>query len=469
MHYVFVTAYLVLEVVAVYFAWRIISTARTPQGSVAWVAVLLAAPFIGVPAFLFLGHHKIAHYLVSRRESELVAAGIRDAARRHAPDTVPEVDPRPFEHLAELPVVRGNDMTLLVDGQATFDAIFAAIDDAQHYVLVQFYIVRDDDLGRALRDRIVAAAERGVSVRLLFDPVGSHKLPREYYDVLRRAGVRMIDPRKKQRGADHRFQLNFRNHRKTVVVDGRVGFIGGHNVGDEYIGRSPRFGHWRDTHVALRGPIVAQLQLIFTEDWHWQSDEVIISELYWEQDHAERDMSGLIVATGPGDDMETGALFFFSAIAAARHRLWIASPYCVPDTDVLTALKHAALRGVDVRLLVPDVIDHRMPWLAGFAYFDELRETGVQILRYTDGFMHQKVVVVDETLAAIGTSNLDNRSFRLNFEAMAVMFDARAASDASAMLEADFQQAFRLEQSLEDQALWIRLGAPVARLFAPVL
>lgn len=180
-------------------------------------------------------------------------------------------------------------------------------------------------------------------------------------------------------------------------------------------------------------------------------------------------MTALIVATGPGDESETGSLMFFSAIAAAKKRVWIASPYFVPDLDVMAALKHAAMCGVDVRILIPDDIDHWMPWLAAFAYFDDIRAAGVKVYRYTEGFMHQKAFVIDNDLAAIGTTNLDNRSFRLNFEAMALFFDTRAAAAVDKMLEADFQRSYEMSRTIEQQSARIRYGAPVARLFAPLL
>ena len=240
-------------------------------------------------------------------------------------------------------------------------------------------------------------------------------------------------------------------------------------MGDEYMGLDRNFGAWRDTHVELQGPVVSQLQLIFAEDWHWATAEILVNELLWEAPHASEDMTAMIVATGPGDDMETGALFFFSAISAATRRIWIASPYFVPDTDILTALKHAALRGVDVRILVPEMVDHKVTWLAAFAYFDEVRTAGVGIWRYQSGFMHQKVVLVDDAFAAIGTANLDNRSFRLNFETMATFFDPRPAAATAVMLEKDFERAFLLNKTLSEQSWQIRVGAPIARLFAPVL
>ncbi|MEP4702735.1 MAG: phospholipase D-like domain-containing protein, partial [Parasphingorhabdus sp.] len=266
-----------------------------------------------------------------------------------------------------------------------------------------------------------------------------------------------------------RFQINYRNHRKTVIVDGRIGFTGGLNVGDEYKGLSPVFGNWRDTHIKLEGPMVTQLQLIFVEDWHWSTEEALLDDLMWLPEETATDAVGLIVATGPGDVSETGSLLFFSAITEATDRIWIASPYFVPDIDILTALRHAALRGVDVRILVPDVIDHHIPWLAAFAYFDEIMEAGVRIFRYTDGFMHQKVFLVDDSLAAVGTTNLDNRSFRLNFECMALFFDHRIAADVDQMLRADIEKCFELTIQMASQPAYIRHGAPVARLFAPLL
>ncbi|TDL78072.1 cardiolipin synthase [Palleronia sediminis] len=457
-----------LQIAALFCAWRAIVSARTPQGALGWVVFLLAAPYIGVLLYLFLGHHRYRGYLIARRESERVIDGLKRGAEAHAPAGPLVVDPTPFTRIADLPVLGGNRAVPLIDGDATFDAIFAAIDRAERYVLAQFYIVHDDGIGRAFRDRLIAAAGRGVRVMFMTDAVGSHSLPESYYAALRDAGVEVADPKGGKRPR-HRFQINFRNHRKTVVVDGRIGFTGGLNVGDEYLGRDPRFGNWRDTHLELRGPVVAQLQLVFAEDWHWAGKPVPADILDWTPPAEPEDMAALIVPTGPGDSMETGALFFFAAIVAARRRIWIASPYCVPDTDVLTAMKHAALAGREVRLLVPDMADHLVSWLAAFAYFDELREAGVEIWRYGDGFMHQKVVLIDDDFAAIGTTNFDNRSFRLNFEAMAAMFDPRAAQSVEAFLRDDFDRAARFETDLADQPLRIRVGGPVARLFAPLL
>lgn len=453
----------------IYFAMRAAATARTPQGAVGWVVFLLSMPFLGVPLYLFLGHKKYQGYLISRRETAQIIAGIKQFAIKHAP--IPGstgIALEPFEYSADLQACRGNGADILIDGQATFTAIFTAIDAAQSYILIQSYIIHDDDLGFELQRHLIEASKRGVMVRLMTDAVGSHALPESYCDTLRDAGVQVAD-KKTAKGPRFRFQINFRNHRKSIIIDGVTGFIGGLNVGDEYMGRDPKFGNWRDTHLQIYGPIVSQLQLVFAEDWHWATNETLMNDVNWQVPHSDQDMTALIVATGPGDISETGSLMFFSAIVEAKQRIWIASPYFIPDADITTALRHAALRGVDVRILIPDMADHQISWLAAYSYFDEVREAGVRIFRYTDGFMHQKVFLVDDDLAAVGTTNLDNRSFRLNFEAMALFFDTRAAADIDKMLRADFARAFEMSKTIDQQSAYIRYGAPVARLFSPLL
>lgn len=461
-------AYLALFATAIFCAWRAIQSSRTPQGSVGWVVFLLSAPIIAVPTYLFLGHHRLRGVEVARRDSARTVAAIDAYSARRRPEAVTQEDFGPFEAAAQLPVLRGNAADLLIDGRAAFDAMFAAIDAAERYVLVQFYILRHDGLGQALRDRLVAARARGVDVYVSYDRVGSFSLKNEYRRGLREAGARVTDQRR-SRGLASRFILNYRNHRKTLIVDGKRGFTGGMNVGDEYLGRDAVFGAWRDTCVSLRGPVVAQLQSIFVEDWHFATGQLIGDDLLWRPGLQPENMIGLIAATGPVDDFDSGSMLFFAAISRARRRIWIASPYFVPDLDTLTALRHAALRGLDVRILVPEFADHRIMWLAAHAYFDEARAAGVEIWRYAEGFMHQKVILVDDDFAAVGTTNLDNRSLRLNFEAMAVLFDTEFAAKVDEMLRRDFARAFPLTRRLSDQPLAVRIGAPVARLFAPLL
>ena len=264
-----------------------------------------------------------------------------------------------------------------------------------------------------------------------------------------------------------RLQVNFRNHRKIVVVDGRIGFTGGLNLAEAYVGRDPVLTPWRDTMVRLEGPAVAQLQFVFAEDWLWSTEQKLV--LDWVPPFAGQ-AEALVLAPGPADIQETGSLYFVNAIGSAKRRIWIASAYFVPDIDVLAALKVAALRGVDVRLLVPDARDHWLVWLAAFAHFDEVRAAGVQVFRYTEGFLHQKVLLIDDDIASVGSVNLDNRSCRLNFEVTLIVADKAFAMEVARMLTDDFTRATPFTTSLSDQPRrLVRIGAPLARLLAPVL
>ncbi|MEP2533141.1 cardiolipin synthase [Shimia sp.] len=465
----FVLFLIATEALAIYLALRAVAWSRTPQGAVAWVVFLLSAPYIAIISYLFLGHSRIKGYVVARREYQEILTGVETARKAFPPKE--DVENRgfiAFEKIASSPILSGNSMDLLIDGEETFDAIFEAIDAARSYVLIQSYIVRDDQIGRALKTHLIAAVNRGVSVCFLYDSVGCSRLPNSYVQDLRDLGIRIYDTNA-LRGPTKRFQLNFRNHRKTVVVDGKTGFTGGLNIGDEYLGRDANVGPWRDTHCRLHGPVVLQLQLAFCEDWHWATQEYLYNKIDWPSAPAEDNHDALLLSTGPADEMETGNLFFNACIAAARDRVWIASPYFVPDPDITTALKLAALKGLDVRILVPANKDHWLTWLAAFAYFDELRDAGVQFWLYDTGFMHQKVVLIDDSIAAVGTLNLDSRSCRLNFEETAMFFEPSVAEDFEIMLEDDFARATMLRKKITEQPYWIRFTAPLARLFAPLL
>ncbi|MEA3112062.1 MAG: cardiolipin synthase, partial [Caballeronia sp.] len=362
--------------------------------------------------------------------------------------------------------LRGNSVRVLINGDATFDAIFKAIDAAKVYVIVQFFIVRDDDLGRKLKDLLLKKAQQGVRVYFLYDSIGSFDLPKRYVNTLRAGGVQ-THPFATKRKFVNRFQINFRNHRKIVVVDGECAFVGGHNVGVEYLGANPRLSPWRDTHIEVRGPAVASIQFVFIEDWYWATQR--IPEVEASKTSAD-DMSCLVLASGPADHQETCSLFFVEAINAARSRIWITTPYLIPDEAVFSALRLAVLRGVDVRILIPSRRDHRVVFAASKLYAYDALLAGVKIFRYRPGFLHQKVVLVDDMSAAIGSANLDNRSFRLNFEIMVLTVDRGFASEVEKMLLDDFAQSWEISRDdYLGAPAWRRMAMHVARLFSPIL
>ena len=468
----------VLHALGVLSALDALAHARTPQGSAAWIVALVAMPYLTLPVYWVFGRSRFEGYVRDVRQfdaevdARLDAAHDEIAAWEPPPETADErtaSELRGFSALARLPFTRGNRLRLLVDGEATFSAILDAIDRAEDYVLAQFYIVHDDGLGRDFQRRLLAAAARGVRVRLVYDGVGSHALPRGYVRALREGGVE-VQEFAGERGWLGRFRINFRNHRKIVVVDGREAFVGGLNVGDEYLGLDPVLRPWRDTHLAVSGPAVQALQLSVARDWYYGSGEVP-DGLLWHMEAAHgADQHALVVASGPADPLETAGLLYVQAIAAAEERVWIASPYFVPDGMVLGALQAAALRGVDVRVLMPRMADSWMFRFVPYAFLPEVERAGVRVFLYEAGFMHQKVVLVDDDYAAVGTANFDNRSFRLNFEVTLLAHDAALCADVEAMLLADLARSTSVtEADLETESLPFRLAAQATRLLAPVL
>ncbi len=451
-----------------------VMSARTSQGTIAWVVSLNTFPYLAVPAYWIFGRSQFQGYVTARQADHL---GLLDsleveAANRLSELLVPaeETPPaaRAAQRLATLPSLRQNAVELLIDGEATFASILAGIDRAQDYILFQFFIVKDDELGRQIQSRLIAKAKEGVRVFFLYDEVGSHRLPERYKNELRDAGVQVYNFHTRQ-GPRNRFQINFRNHRKIVVVDGHEAWIGGHNVGDEYMGRDPKFGRWRDTHVRIEGPAALAAQLSFCEDWHWATGDT--PQLDWTPKGAAdgSDIPILIVPSGPADEIETAALMFIHAINSAEERIWIASPYFVPDEAVIAALQLAGLRGVDVRILIPDRPDHLLVYLAAFSYFDDARRTGVEFYRYTDGFLHQKTMLIDDRAAAVGTANFDNRSFRLNFEITALVASPEFVSEVEEMFESDFARSRIIgDGEYRDRPFWFKLAVRLARLTSPV-
>jgi cardiolipin synthase A/B len=446
---------------------------RTAPGAVAWIVSLNTFPYLAVPAYWVFGRTKFQGYVIGRREGDTVLHRVLHEKMSLVQPYSVTLPPgarhvQAIERLAKMPLVRGNGVELLVDGEATFRSIFAGIESAERYVLVQSYIVRDDRLGREMKRLLEAKARAGVRVHFLYDEIGSYQLPGSYLDELAAAGVD-VHRFHSTRGSGNRFQLNFRNHRKIVVVDGRIGWVGGLNVGDEYLGRDPKFGNWRDTHLMMEGPATLCLQLSFVEDWNWATGEVV--DLDWEPaPAADADVPVLVLPSGPADRFETASLMVQHAIHSATRRLWISSPYFVPDEGVIAALKLAALRGVDVRILIPERPDNVLAYFAAYALIGPLLEAGVQVHRYEAGFLHGKTFLIDDLASAVGTVNLDNRSFRLNFEISAWVMDPAFASRMEAMFNADFARSRLMTLAdVDERPLWFRAASRAAYLTAPVL
>ncbi len=463
-----------VEILGILAAGHAVMNLRTSQGAIAWSISLVTFPWVSLPLYAILGRSKFQGYaslrhLQNEKVRHIITQCRNDAVQK---ELLSPQDATPSDialmGLAQLPVTQFNDCRLLIDGEATFKAIFNAVEKAESYILIQFYIINDDDIGRELKARLIAKARENVRIYVLYDEIGCYQLPSGYLKELQHHGI-TVSSFNTTRGRANKFQLNFRNHRKIVVVDGKEAFLGGLNVGDEYLSRNPKIGAWRDTHAGVAGPAVAAIQFCFLEDWYWATDT--LPDLNWHMQKSEKGRARtLVMSSGPADAVETCGLMFTQVINSARERIWIASPYFVPDRQILGALKLAALRGVDVRILIPDKPDHRLVYFAGFSYYENILPLGIQLYRYKAGFMHQKVFLVDDQCAAVGTANLDNRSFRLNFEQTLIVYNDLFIKEVEQMLVNDF--AASRKANLEDftrRPFPFHLAVRCASLLAPIL
>lgn len=462
-------AVVLVQIAGICYAIQAIMSARTPQSAMGWGIALVVLPVIAIPLFWVFGESRFQGYT---RAGTGVSSPLDRAAEELKSAMGAFVEPLSAKYAdAErisrshggIPSTGGNAVRLLVDGQAAFDAIIGAIDEATESIVVQFYIIHDDGLGGRLGDAVVRAAGRGVRCRVLFDAVGSKGIGERWVGRLRAAGA-AVHPFVTNRQRGRRFQINFRNHRKLVVVDGRVGFVGGINAGDEYLGLGP-LGEWRDTHVRVEGPAVAGMLVPFLEDWNYVTHEVVTVRA---RPEARGDRRVLPFASSPAQPWPMAPAIYQEILHDAVERIWIASPYFVPDPATRTALAHAAMRGVDVRILLPGKPDHKMPWLSAYTFYTQMREAGVRIWRHGRGFMHQKVLLADDDLAIVGSVNLDYRSFMINFESAVLCESRRFAAEVAGMLEADFAAAREEDLRIFERGTFLfRLKCRVASLMSP--
>jgi len=456
---------------------NIINRNINPPTAFAWILVNFLMPYVGVPLYYFFGENRLRSY-VRRREKRRSTSYTKTIA--HAADdeaALLPLDPfeRVFTNLGESNRRHPGSVALLVDGQATFESIFAAIEGARHYVLVQYYIIRPDRIGMTLKELLIRKARAGVKVYLLYDYIGSLWLSQTYVRDLKSAGVAVA------RFLPFRFHrkspANFRNHRKLVLVDGVVAFTGGLNVGDEYLSLgSDQSSYWRDSHLKVEGRPVESLQRIFQDDWFFAArDKTRRSVMHLtpvrttDEPRAEGHRALVqVVPFGPNDKVFVGLLLFMQAIQTAQKRLWIATPYFIPDGTLERLLELAILRGVDVRLIMPGIADHPLVHWVSLSYAIQLREKGLKVYLYHKGFMHQKFIIIDDEITLAGTSNFDNRTVYLNFETAILITSASFNRQVTTMLEEDMRHARPLDGPAQ-HGRWYVFRARLARLLAPLL
>lgn len=450
---------------------------RNPTATTAWLVVLFLLPPVGFALYLFFGQNYTRQRMFVVKEhddrrllQEIFERQHRSLAARHHPFTTPvaeEFRDTIFLLLQnnQAYLTEGNCVDVYTRGEALFDELFAAIRRARHHIHLEYFAISNDDLGRAVIRALAERARHGVEVRLFFDAMGSRAGggSRAAFSELEEAGgkIGVFFP--------SFYRVNYRNHRKIAIIDGEVGFIGGFNIGDYYIGEGP-LGNWRDTAVRITGDAVKQLQIRFFLDWNYTTDEHLGIEAPYFPDGGDPGTTPIQIVSG-GPDIRWNPIKegYLKLINSARESIYIQTPYFIPDDSVADALRIAALSGVDVRIMIPCKPDHPFVYWATLSFIGDMLDAGVRAYTYNDGFLHAKTIVVDRKAGSVGSANWDVRSFRLNFEANAFFYDAAVGAEFVRAFEEDL--AVSTEITLEDyqaRPIGIRVKESISRLFSPL-
>ncbi|MCK8617229.1 cardiolipin synthase [Fructobacillus sp. M158] len=452
----------------------------------AWILLLIFLPVFGFVLYSFAGRKLPAKRLFAFQGQDASAIDQKIQQRiKAAPgatnkERVAEL-PRSarslvtmFQRINQTPLASNNEVQVLTSGRDFFERLKRSLRQAEGSINLEFYTFYSDDLGHEILDLLVERAQAGVEVHVLYDSLGSAGTTARFFAPLRAAGGHAA-PFLKRRFNLINFQLNFRDHRKIVVVDGRVGYVGGFNIGDQYLGRKKKFGHWRDTHLKIQGSAVYDLQEHFLLDWNasvLKAPMDVTADRYFpalsDQPAGRTDLQ--IVTSGPDSDDEQIKMGYIRLIQLAKKRCWIQTPYLIPDDSTIDALRIAANSGVDVRIMVPCMPDHMFVYRATQYFASQLVKDGIKIYYYQNGFLHAKTMVVDDQLASVGSANFDFRSFKLNFEVNAFLYDQSVTGQLAATYEKDIEQSsLQSEESFRRQSRWLRFKQVASRLLAPIL
>lgn len=455
---------------------------REPTSTWAWILVLFFLPIAGFVLYLSFGRRLRQKHLFRWEGKKKIGietlvdyqiGAIKKDAFEYRLDDTSHYKDLIYMHLVNNHAVltQDNHVDVFDDGHAKFERLLEDIARAKTNIHIQYYIFRLDHLGQRILDALIKQAKRGVKVRLLFDDMGSRGVHKRHFKELMRYGgeveiffpaiLPLINPR-----------LNYRNHRKLVIIDGRIGYIGGFNVGDEYLGLDPKFGYWRDTHLRIEGSAVHPLQTRFLLDWNQASDR---KDLQYE-DHffptitRKGDVGVQIVSSGPDSDWEQIKNGYLKLINIAKKYIYIQTPYFIPDDSFMDAVKIACLSGIDVRIMIPNKPDHMFVYWATYAHVGELIEAGARIYIYDNGFLHTKMIVIDDEASTVGTANIDSRSFKLNFEVNAFIYDRTVSHQLAEIFERDMLYSHELTRELYNKRKrLIKWKESISRLLSPIL
>jgi cardiolipin synthase len=443
----------------------IIMQRSEPVATLGWIMALAFLPYFGFLIYYMLGPQRIRRS-GKRREASHKAIGLRGGSDAASDDDALD---RLAHALTGYPPSSATRVELMVDGGATYDALVKAIQESSKHIHVEYYIYAGDKTGTRIRDALIERAQAGVKVRLLLDGVGS-RLKRKFVQPLHDAGVEIafFHPVRWWMTPFVRPKLNMRSHRKIVICDGRIGFTGGINVTDDE-NETVNENAFHDLHLRVEGDAVRWLQVAWLEDWHYASEKSISDEAVLAEPAPGGPIRAQVVPAGPDNSWEPIHRLQVEAIHRAERRVWLATPYFVPSRAALFALEGAAMRGLDVRVVIPKKSDSKLVTAAARSYFDKLLKAGVRVYEYGPRMLHSKALLVDDEYAIVGTSNFDTRSFALNFEIVMMFFDAGVAGKLAASLQDDMAASTEVTKDSPKPKFFTRLGEAAARLFSPLL
>ena len=462
-------------------AFNIVLENRNPVRTLAWVAVLLFVPLVGMIFYLYFGvnYRKIKMFsMKGLGDMKWLQYMSEDQKQRiQKTEFLKKEDMKDVRKLMTLLLnnskallTRYNKVDILKNGEETFPAIFTALGRAKRFIHLEYYIIEAGELATRLKDILIAKAKSGVEVRVIFDDVGCWSLPKTYIREMRAAGIQIYPflPVRFHRIAD---KANYRNHRKIIVIDGETGFVGGLNFADRYMNGLPGIGIWRDTHLRVKGEAVTSLQIVFLIDWYFVRQELLLNkEDYMPYKKEDGNVIVQTVASGPDSDWASIQQAYFTLINTAKKYVFISTPYFMPGETTLNCIKAAAMGGIDVRILLPHKSDSWLTQWCSRSYVEELLEAGVKVYWYQKGINHSKVIVVDGMMASVGTANMDMRSFDENFEVNLIIYDRNVAKNLAASFVEDMRDS--VEGSIHKgkfRPKRQKIRESVARLFAPLL
>lgn len=465
---------------------------RPPVKTLSWLLVLILLPGLGLIFFLLFGENlrkskwnqrrqTIQEYLESEDVKAIFDPETLDTlAKRSQEDIYYEIADRNIMHMVlrsgQAPITINNHIDIYTEGQRKFEQMMEDIANAKHHIHLEYFIIKDCVLGRKLHALLLQKAQEGVEIRLLYDDIGSWRLyfKPSFMHTLRKAGIEAKSYVQARFPYLHR-KLNYRNHRKICVIDGQIGYVGGLNIGDEYVHQDEYFGFWRDTHLRIEGPAVYFLQTVFITDWLVVTGRRLLSEKYFPKQKPQRDTSIVQIATS-GADSPNQTIYeaYFYAIAQAKESIYIQTPYFIPDESLLTAIHTAALSGVDIKIIFPGVMDHFTVYNASLSYLEQVMAWGAEVYFYDKqpgpSFIHSKVVLVDHEIASVGTANIDIRSFIINSEINAFIYDNKTVNRLYQMFADDLKDSRRLQyETFRNKTFMQRGKESLCRLFSPLL